>query len=54
MPSAPIELLEFSQRHIADQTGASGGPVNPPIMHADKVPVEGESDIAFDAIGTLF
>ena len=53
MPSAPVELLQFGQRHITDQTGSCRGAINSPVMNAHQVPVEGESYVALDPVGAL-
>ena len=53
MPRPVFQLPKFGQRHGADQTGAARRPVEPAVVHADQVPVAGEPDVAFHAVGAL-
>ena len=53
MPSAPIELLQLGQRHIADQTCSCRGAVNPSIVHADEMTIEGQPNVALNSIGAF-
>ena len=53
MPGTEFQLAKLSQRHHADQTGAGGRPVELAVVHADQVPIAGEPDVAFHAVGAF-
>ena len=53
VPGAVIQLAQLGQRHLTDQAGAGGRAVHPAVVHAHQMPVSGQPDIAFDAVGAF-
>ena len=53
LPGPPVERLQVSQLQRRHGPATVAGAVDPPVVHADQVPVGGEPDVALQAVGTV-
>ena len=52
-PGPEVMATQVGQGLGGDHAPAVAGPVDPPIVHADEVPVGGEADVALQPVGAL-
>ena len=53
VPGPEVEPPQVVEVELGDHAAPGRGPVDPPVVHADQVPVPGEPDVALQPVGAV-